>query len=711
MTSPETRSPSPSTPETAKEDHELFGVENFDEIREEQRKILEAELDKVDDPYDTAAKEAAKAAAYAKFEAHAKKYLIDHASVTDDDDPELVRKRVGYVRHFSIDNVSEDDWLYDKVEDDGTLRPSGRKLVVEDYKARDGETKAEPVPIDEPETLKPDEAEKDEKEKTDEEKKDLVKERLEKIEALERELKNSQKAKHLAFAARMAVGFFARQDRKQLQGEYDKAEKVYLEKLEALELLRLEQMDSELRGESYVPTSMEYKKELEKRTSDRKKEDYEGQRAAMLEQGGLKAKLLEKYANMSTKKKIALGVLAGGLLAAGGFGAALLGGVAGGVFAVVGGGAVAGGKGARTYATLYSRIYADKDPKRLEFNLEDDDSIDSHEALKRALNDLHEESTKEIESADKMKKRAVLFGLGAAALGSGAALGASHAFDWVSDRPSGIFGGVIGDQFAGPEVAPEPPLDADHTWALDSAQPTPEVMHFNPEAYTINPGDGGYDMFNHIDGISQDHWPQLWQSVGPDLQNVPMSNGVPFSYQMPNGEWGIHMTPDGKVPQAALDMIADKHQELFGTNPALPSGGVTEAISQNHPIPTTIDHPVINSQDVASFKDILSQPTIDPSKISAHPELFDKLSYVAPNLELHRYATEALGIPERVWTESVQPFVSSQLEARNPDFMSAFYESPQGLRFTGNGKLSPDVLASLFQSVPGNVRGSFGLAG
>jgi hypothetical protein len=182
---------------------------------------------------------------------------------------------------------------------------------------------------------------------------------------------------------------------------------------------------------------------------------------------------------------------------------------------------------------------------------------------------------------------------------------------------------------------------------------------------------------------------------------------------MPNGEWGVRMTPDGKVPDAALQLISEKHEALFGAEPSSVTS-TTEMVAPTAPpeiTHATVEQPVITTSEAPVLKDVLSQPTINSADIAAHPELFDKLTHVAPNVELHTYLTEGLGMPERVWIESVQPFIEEQLNKPNPLYTANFYESPQGIRFTGNGQLPDKLVAELLQSIPFATRNSFTLVG
>lgn len=693
MTSPE-RSPDASsttlTPEKGvSPDIKALDVKAFEDMREKQKQLVISALSDID-PYDREAKKTAKENVYATFDARAKAYLISEGVVMAEDDPKMDRA-LAYVRQFSIDKMSDDKWLYDEVDDHGVGVPSGRNTVHRDFQElkRAADTLPLAVEDDEP---KPDEdpAEKARKEEA------KAEERLEKIKKLEEELKGVQGAKHIAFAARMAVGFFRRGKRKELDAAYEEASKNYLEKLEELELLKMEKQDEEL-AESLVPHSEVINEDLQKRFDTLLKSDDDAQREAMLKAGGWKARQLERYANMSKKKKIALMLGAGAFLATVGAGLAIIGGAIGTGLAITGGAALGGTKGSKAYFTTLSRIYKKKDEAKLGFKLEDK-SIDHKDALKLALARLKGESDEDIKDADKKKRNAVLIGMGAAALGSGVGTALAHGADWVSDRPiPGWGGGMVGDAIAGSEHVPAPGApDLDHTWTVK-----PEVdnlLELNPEDYYLRDGAGLYEEFGKIPGIDKSHYHELWQKVGPELQQFDNGAGRPLVYEMHGepGNWGIRMTADHQMPHEAMQLIKDRYDEMFGSG--VGSDHVADALTD-----TTPD---LTASDVQSLQNVIHMDTIAASDLPANVHLLDTLSFTAPNMPGTQFAIN-IGLPSRVWLDNLQPYIADQISNHNPNYINSFYlNGNNSVTYTGNGKLPPATIADMLTHIPKPVRES-----
>lgn len=684
-------------------------IEEIDKLRTDQsllegRLVMEAPFD---DPVveDQKRAEARSEGFKDLIEAYLKKHDIDK-----DDDPEEFKEYSEFLREHSVDVISDSMWENGNSDDDASISErakTSREIAAKYSSASTKETQPgpsippQPTPPATQASLSPTET------LSLDERLEKQNEALAKIKEFEDAMQGDRQARHAAFAARMAVGTLAFRKRKKRQGEFEAAESVYQEKLRELELRRIEL------AETYGSLKKDSENEafirgLETRTNKLKAEDFEAQREHMLKQGGLKAKLLEKYANMDSRKKILLGVAAGTVLAASGVGigvaAAWAGGAVGTLIGGAGAGLLATAKGYRTHATVMSRMFREGGPEALKL----DRSQTRERALEAALGNMRSQAEKDIKSADRTKAAALALGVGSVALGSWISYG-----HFLDDRPSELLGGKIGgaiEDMNMPE-ATAPPAELD--WKIEVA-PTPE-MEFSPEASKIFAGDGGYDLFNRMD-IPQEHWGQLWDKVGPDLANVKMSNGVPFGYEMPNGEWGVRMPPvvgEG-VPKEALEMIANKHQELFGSNPALPNGGAVEVVSEQHLLPPTLDHSPLTASDVDVLQEALKEGnmSLDASAINAHPEVFNKLSFVGKGLDLHTYATEALGLPDR-WASDVEELVKKQLEATPPNssFTSVFERANGEIVFRGGGKIPPEVLAQLFNSVPPAVRIEFALAG
>jgi uncharacterized membrane protein YgcG len=86
-------------------------------------------------------------------------------------------------------------------------------------------------------------------------------------------------------------------------------------------------------------------------------------------------------------------------------------------------------------------------------------------------------------------------------------------------------------------------------------QPLPTPDKYSLAAETIKPGEGFYQTFHEM-GIPQDSWDQVLHDAGPQLHEMHLA------YRMPSGQWGINMTPDGKMPVSALDVISKTYNSL-----------------------------------------------------------------------------------------------------------------------------------------------------
>ena len=663
----------------------------FDDVVEQNRRLAEARNE--------------------GFDGLIEEYL-KHRGVKKDTDPDKYDEYSKFLRERSVDVMPKTLWENGDPDDDTSISERAKTLLEVNAKYTSKTTESSP-PVPPPvETTPPPEPEEEPAPGDKGEKKSPELEAvLKAIDDLEKELPGVREARHAAFGARMAVNTLRFRKKRKLNREFKEAEELYLEKLRELQLSRYSALQIEkieTTGEVNLSAEEEeaFAKDLEAQMKTTFTQDREAQRKAIVEHGGLKAKLLEKWANMSTKKKVVLGATAGLILAGSGFGLTVLAGAGGGALAAGLGAGLAGLKSVRAWATVESGVYAKHKKKDSEgMGIERKKGERSVDYLFNAVFAMRIKAEKEIKSADRRKNMAAVMGLGAGALGFGAAV---HFMDMADSAPK-FWGGKIGEGVAGSPDTPEVP-PAELEWKVDVA-PTPE-MSFSPEASQIFAGDGGYDLFNRMD-IPQEHWGQLWDKVGPDLANVKMSNGVPFGYQMPNGEWGVHMPPvQGEgVPRGALEMIASKHQELFGTNPGLPNGGAVEVVSAQHPLPPTLDHSPLTASDVDVLQDTLREGgTLDAAAINAHPEVFNKLSYVGKGLDLHTYTTQALGLPDR-WAGDVEAFVATQLEDNNRDFSSVFDRVNGEVVFRGSGKIPPEVLARLFNSIPLALRTQFALAG
>jgi hypothetical protein len=695
-------------------------LEAIDELRKAQAEKEKQFLDAA--RKNKEAREKAREAARNEFGTLIDEHLLGAGIGVGDD---KYKEYSALLRGYSVDLIPPEKWDKGYVDDDGTVQAPMRQWAHDELKTK-YETTApdpkdtdpadkdpDPVPDDkgddkgkddEPEPTDTKEGDdkdkKEKKEKTDEEK--AAEARQEKIKELEAEITELQKAKATAFAERLSVSplkLLIPGKRKELDGAYKEAEEAYLVKLEEYQRMLIADELAASRGESFVPDNQQIASTLNARFSEILAQDDALKREALLNEGGLKAKLLEKYESMSPKQKVALMVGMGAFFLAGGLVITL--GVVGGAVAVGGGIALAGAKGTKSYLVGQSRIYAEKDPARLKFEVKDPAKTTPEEALQQGLDRLRSESRKDIKDADKRKKIAI--GLGALAIGGGSGLGHLLA------GGDGWFG-QAGDALSNSEVHAAAPPDIDHAWSVPQVEVKPPVMEFSPDAANLPNGGGGLAETKDVLGnVPQSQVTEVWNQVVPQLQTMDNGFGRPLVYQMENGGFGLRMTADHQMPRAAMEAIANKYNELYGQMP--PGVHMSEAattITESHPIPVDINQPVVTPAEVNQMSGVIKMDTIPYSEI-VKPEnaaLFEKLSYVQQGLDGDNYA-RALGLPPKVWLESLEPFISDQVNKGTTGFIDTFYLATDGtgVHFTGR-PIAPSVLRDMLNQIPVGVRSS-----
>jgi hypothetical protein len=238
----------------------------------------------------------------------------------------------------------------------------------------------------------------------------------------------------------------------------------------------------------------------------------------------------------------------------------------------------------------------------------------------------------------------------------------------------------------------------------------PPVMEFSPDAANLPNGGGGLAETKDVIGnVPQSQVTEVWNQVVPQLQTMDNGFGRPLVYQMENGGFGLRMTADHQMPRAAMEAIANKYNELYGQMP--PGVHMSEAattITESHPIPVDINQPVVTPAEVNQMSGVIKMDTIPYSEI-VKPEnaaLFEKLSYVQQGLDGDNYA-RALGLPPKVWLESLEPFISDQVNKGTTGFIDTFYLATDGtgVHFTGR-PIAPSVLRDMLNQIPVGVRSS-----
>lgn len=214
--------------------------------------------------------------------------------------------------------------------------------------------------------------------------------------------------RHAAFAAKINAPVFGER-RKELMAAYESAEDAYLNALRVEVGCEIYSTDLGTVSDDQMVGS------FEDRINARRQADRDAEKAELLAQGGKKAELLNWYANLPRRKKIA--VTAG--LAAGGAAASL---IASGLGVATAAAATAFGayRLTRGYAMRVSKIYRD-DSELPTFGADTQQELPA--LIESGIDFLKSNSRDTIEQAEKIKKRAILGAVGAVALGSAAGWG------------------------------------------------------------------------------------------------------------------------------------------------------------------------------------------------------------------------------------------------------------------------------------------------
>jgi hypothetical protein len=441
----------------------------------------------------------------------------------------------------------------------------------------------------------------------------------------------------------------------------------------------------------------------------------------------LKNKNVTKVIEWLTSGSVPKRILKGAAVSVGvGLLAAALPAIGGG--AVLGTTAVVGGRLVRAYARSDARAGRGMDVvdanRTSEFSqgavdkskAEADPSTSLTATSEYLMKHLSEETARE----QGKRRKATVIAMGVAAVGATAGWALHEAYDSVtSSGGSGVKldhddikgGGRHVDKPSGgvqhPEVPgdPKPNIDwNDAKWA---------------DARTISPGEGMYQTFHDMN-IPEKDWSSLMDKVGPDLHNMQDVNGNPLAYRMPNGDWGLHMTPDGKLPTGALDAINNAHEHMQGTGSSAetvayttPSGashidtdtasgtGVSAEVNPvdiNPASPEDLQHSIDHSQ----INDLIAnKETLTAADITGNQELMDLshvATYASPDVLGRR-----LGLSATEWN-NLNSYIIEQVRGDNRLYTNAFSVDNAGyLRFTQN-RVPANTMAAILSRIPMSSR-------
>ena len=302
-----------------------------------------------------------------------------------------------------------------------------------------------------------------------------------------------------------------------------------------------------------------------------------------------------------------------------------------------------------------------------------------------------------------------------------------HGYDFASDylnkspstgggatQPEGTGGSTPSPEGSGSgagDTHPDRPGGSGHpSEKPEGAVPeAPKSIEDISDAMTISNGEGFYQTFQEMD-IPQKDWAELLDNVGPELHDMQV-DGHSLAYKMPNGEWGIRMTADGKMPEGALDAITKAHDQMTGHVTAgagaETSSGVGEAAATPDATPsataeTSAGATTENSSDISS---IVKQTSISAADIEGNSAM-EAITHVSPN-----FSPEGLGqrlnLPATEWAR-LQEYIVSETNGGNKLYTGIFGVNDNGyLRFTGN-QIPAGTMADILMHISPSVR--YGLA-
>ncbi|MDX2776260.1 hypothetical protein PV379_02675 [Streptomyces caniscabiei] len=731
---------------------EALQIYKIDELRQAEAEYEDKLVNELDDPFDTDARIAKRAEAQKDFENIIREHL--KANGIAEDDPKF-NEYVDTLKNYSIDSIPNREWNTGTISDDGEVTPGLKHGVYaklsETYSAPD--TKApEPDEEDktdtpekdtadsdadkEPETDTPEtDADTDKEPEPDKDTDDkepdtvpppevktpeMIRSEVDKDPAIIAARANvEEKRKKLAelTAARQGKLFSFGSTKKaygEAQNEYEYAV-IALTKLEmdAEKTAGLERDEETARLDAAFKLIGQYQ-EVQRQAIDIMKDTKVGKFITFMTSGG-------------TAKRIVKGVALGAIV--GVAGSLLVGATGGAAAAGVATAAGLTGRFARAYASFDNRSgrgmeVADASHRMSDFSREVINESDAgSEPLGNSIDmvSYHLMSKLEEENKREQKKRrsSTYKALGAVAAGVTLAELAGAATDHFGSR--GVFGGDHNAEAKGGHDQPGGGSDngeGDSSGTKPEA-PTPEVQEYSSDARTIQNGEGFFQTMQEMDIPAEDR-AELLEKVGPQLHEVMGPDGQPIAYKMPNGEWGIRMTPDGKMPTEALDLIHTTHEQMIGssgngidtgssaesTAGNSSSGGMesTDSSDTSASAETVTDTPAtvesLNEPVDHSSIDVITKETLNAGDITNNTELMD-LSHVATWYTPESFG-QKLGLSATEW-QNLESQIIAETNAENKLYTNTFEVQNGYLRFTGN-RIPADTMADMLNRIPRSTR-------
>lgn len=325
----------------------------------------------------------------------------------------------------------------------------------------------------------------------------------------------------------------------------------------------------------------------------------------------------------------------------------------------------------------------------------------------------------------QIKKRRWSTGKAAAlvVIGAGAVEALRYGYDFASDylnkspstgggatEPEGTGGSTPSPEGSGSgagDTHPDKPGGSGHPSEKPggAAPEAPKSIEYSSDAMTISNGEGFYQTFQEMD-IPQKDWAELLDKVGPELHDMQV-DGHSLAYRMPNGEWGIRMTADGKMPEGALDAITKAHDQMTGRVTAgagveTSSGaGETAAAPDTTPSTTAETSAGATTENSSDISSIVKQTSISAADIEGNSAM-EAITHVSPN-----FSPEGLGqrlnLPATEWAR-LQEYIVSETNGGNKLYTGIFGVNDNGyLRFTGN-QIPAGTMADILMHISPSVR-------
>ncbi|HET6746486.1 MAG TPA: hypothetical protein VFH06_00060 [Candidatus Saccharimonadales bacterium] len=697
----------------------FLNPEAIELLRKKQAELIHEAQKDIDPMTDRAAYDQAEQDAYAQFGSLAEQYLEDFG-VDRARDPNWHRY-LDILSENSVNNMGDDEWLVGRsaAPDGSGGTVSGRDRAMNSYndllQGMNDEYEAAIHAVPDPEPILPPEPEPEDPDKDKKKTPEEIKNTVDANPAVQAARQNvdNLRSRLAKLSAKRQGRLFNREGGK-LQEEYDEVEAQYKKAIALLTRIELDAEKTAGRELSEDDERTEAAFRVVKQFHDLQAEAVETLKNTKV------GKMITWLTTGGTVKRLAKGLLVGG--AVGAVGAAITTFTLGTAGGAVGAGLAFAGTRAAAFARGFA-AYDNKEGRGMGIVDIDDNDPNSAFSLKtmkesgaegksrdEAVDLVHRHLMARLENDTKVeqgkRRKSTFKALGVVAIGATLAEGINLGVNAFTGHIKGAHSLIAGnpDVHAQSAAGPTPPVEV----------PKPSVSEtvYSPNALNIKAGEGWYQTFKDM-GIPKDQWHDLLGKVGPQLHDVQV-DGHPLAYRMPNGDWGIRMTPDGHMPKSALDLISHAHDQMNGTptstgagietsTGSTPSGlSVAEAAQNVTPdAPASVDT-LAAPADRGGIQNIIHRQVIQPSDIESNPNFntFTHVRGMTPEM-----MGQHLGLRATEW-DQLQDYIAHQVTIEhNTLYSNVFTVNPDGyLRFTTTD-IPPATMADILNNgIPAGVR-------